>query len=89
MYAAYDFESNKTTMRINRPDLKDKKDVLDELRAEWYNMLLFASDGTLEALHKFILNTKIDTLKETAMSMRKDLGRGDIGGGINDLEFKS
>jgi len=46
MYAAFDFESNKTTLRINRPDLQNKQSVLDELKAEWYNMMLFASAET-------------------------------------------
>jgi len=46
MHAAFDFESNKTTLRINRPDLQNKQSVLDELKAEWYNMMLFASAET-------------------------------------------
>jgi len=34
MYAAHDFVSNETTMRIHRPDLKCREDVLAELHAE-------------------------------------------------------
>ncbi len=65
MYAGFDFESNKTSLRINRPDLVDKQSVLDELTAEWYNMMLFASEDTLESLRR-------------ASAMRKDLGRGSV-----------
>lgn len=36
MYAAFDFKANKTSLRIQRPDLKSQQDVLDELKAEWY-----------------------------------------------------
>src|SRR5437667_11909016 len=56
MYAAFDFEGNKTALRINRPDLTNQKSVLDELRAEWYNMMLFASGKTPKSLRTFIEN---------------------------------
>lgn len=78
MYAGFDFESNKTTLRINRPDLIDKQSVLDELTAEWYNMMLFASEDTLESLRSFIQNPDKNNLRKTASAMRKDLGRGTV-----------
>ena len=70
MYAAFDFDSNKTSLRIQRPDLKRQQDVLDELKAEWYNMLLFASIETQKSLHSFIQNPNLDNLKKAAISMR-------------------
>lgn len=88
MYAAYDFESNKTSFRIQRPDLQNQKDVLDELKAEWYNMLLFASEPTQKALHTFIQDPNLKNLKDTAISMRKDLGRGEIGEVLIGLKFE-
>jgi len=78
MYAAFDYETNKTTLRINRPDLQNKQSVLDELKAEWYNMMLFASTETLEGLRSFIQNPDKSNLRKTASAMRKDLGRGNI-----------
>lgn len=87
MYAAYDFEKNKTSFRIQRPDLKNQKDVLDELKAEWYNMLLFASAQTQNDLHTFILNPNLSNLKNAAISMRHDLGRGEIRSTLDKLEF--
>ena len=75
MYAAFDFELNKAALRINRPDLKNQKSVLEELEAEWINMLLFASKETLDKLHSFINNPNKENLHKTAISMRKDLGR--------------
>lgn len=88
MYAAYDFEGNKSTMRIQRPDLTSQKDVLEELKAEWYNMLLFASETTQVKLHAFINNPELSNLKNAAVAMRSDLGRGKLGGALDGLEFK-
>jgi hypothetical protein len=78
MYAAFDFECNKTSLRINRPDLIDKQSVLDDLTAEWYNMMLFASEETLRSLRSFIQNPDKNNLRTTASAMRKDLGRGKV-----------
>lgn len=64
MYAAHDFEDNKTSLRINRPDLKNKQLVIDELKAEWFNMLLFASSKTLDALQGFIKTPNQHNLKK-------------------------
>jgi hypothetical protein len=75
MYAAYDFTSNETTMRIHRPDLKSRDDVLSELHAEWINMLLFASKSTLDLLRQFITDPSSRNLINCALAMRKDLGR--------------
>jgi hypothetical protein len=87
MYAAFDYEKNKTSFRIQRPDLKNQEDVLDELKAEWYNMLLFASEQTQKDLHSFILVPSLSNLKKAAISMRRDLGRGEMGVEIDGLEF--
>jgi hypothetical protein len=73
MYAAIDFAGNETAMRIHRPDLKNQSDVLDDLRAEWTNMLLFASKNTLALLRVFILEPTGNNLAKCAVSMRVDL----------------
>lgn len=75
MYAACDFAGNETTVRIHRPDLKTRDDVLGDLRAEWINMLLFASKSTLDSLRHFVSDPTTINLAECAISMRKDLGR--------------
>jgi hypothetical protein len=85
MYAAYDFTGNETTMRIHRPDLNNRESVLDELRAEWINMLLFASKTTLEALHLFISEPTTNNLAKCAISMRLDLGRNLID--LKNIDF--
>lgn len=78
LYAAFDFESNRTTIRINRPDLKDKESVLKELEAEWHNMILFASTETLKSLGLFISAPSETNLLAAAYAMRRDLGRGSV-----------
>jgi hypothetical protein len=78
MYAAYDFTGNETAMRIHRPDLKTQTDVLNDLRAEWTNMLLFASRVTLDSLRIFIAEPTAKNLAKCAISMRVDLGRDSI-----------
>lgn len=78
MYAALDFQINQASLRINRPDLKTKEAVLDDLRAEWVNMLLFASSTTLGALQTFIDRPSHHSLVSAAQAMRSDLGRGGV-----------
>jgi hypothetical protein len=78
IYAAFDFDSNKASFRINRPDLLDKQAVLGELTAECYNMMLFASEETLRSLRSFIQDPDKNNLRKAASAMRKDLGRGNV-----------
>jgi len=89
MYAAFDFESNKISLRRHRPDIKSREDVVEDLKAEWFNMLLFASEKTQSALHSFIQDQTLDNLKCAALAMRQDLGRGKLGKSVYDLEFKT
>ena len=89
MYAASNFEANSASLRINRPDLKSQRDIMEELKAEWYNMLLFASSSTQHSLHSFICSPTLQNLKNTAVSMRIDLGRTPIGDTVHCLEFDS
>jgi hypothetical protein len=78
MYAAVDFEVNRASFRINRPDLTTKQLVLDELKAEWHNMILFASSETIKTLQTFIAQPSRPNLFQAALAMRVDLGRGGV-----------
>ena len=64
MYAAYDWDRNQNAMRIQRPDLSSQKDVFDDLRAEWINMLLFASMQTQIELQNFVAEPTLQNLKD-------------------------
>jgi nucleoside-diphosphate-sugar epimerase len=78
MHAAVDFEGNQSSLRTHRPDLKTKQSVIDELRAEWVNMILFASSTTLDSLHTLIRTPTPENLISAAQAMRADLGRGKV-----------
>jgi len=78
MYAVIDFKRNKTSLHKHRPDLKSVNAILDELKAECHNMLLFASEETIKNLHIFIKNPNNLNFQKTAIFMRKDLKRGNI-----------
>lgn len=56
-----------------RPELKDANDWKNEVRAEWFNSLLFASDDVIKALKEFVLNPNDKTYGKTVLAMRKDL----------------
>ena len=40
--------------KLIRPDLVTLKDCENEIEAEWYNLLLFASDDVIKSLKEFI-----------------------------------
>ena len=44
-YAFVNYEKEKSTLLINRPNIKSKEELFNELNAEWVNMSLYASDG--------------------------------------------
>ena len=56
-----------------RPDLKTIEDWKNEVRAEWFNLLLFASDYVIKALKEFVLKPDNSTYAKTVIAMRKDL----------------
>lgn len=78
MYAAFDFENNRASLRKHRPELTSQKLVLEELETEWVNMILFASSKTLTTLRAFINDPSRKNLVTTALAMRNDLGRGQL-----------
>ena len=79
MYAAIDFAGNETAMRIHRPDLKNQSDVLDDLRAEWTNMLLFCLQRIRSISFEFsFLSRQAPIWRSVQSSMRVDLGRQPI-----------
>lgn len=72
-YALANFEKEKTSLIINRPDLTSKKTLENELHAEFINMSLFASDKVILAMKLFLENQNNNSLNNLALSMRKDL----------------
>lgn len=56
-----------------RPDLQNLDDWKNEVRAEWFNLLLFASDDVIKTLKEFIQTPNNATYAKTVIAMRKDL----------------
>jgi hypothetical protein len=60
-----------------RSDITDVKRLDEELRAEFFNMILFASDTVIITFKKFLDNPNREALLESITAMRKDLFKRD------------
>ncbi|PSN20072.1 hypothetical protein C7271_03930, partial [filamentous cyanobacterium CCP5] len=56
-------------------------------KAEWHNMILFASDGVLIDSHAFICNPSYKAFRKASLSMRQDLWGGKLTSQLKDLAF--
>lgn len=72
-YVNYEDEREKEILSIRRPNIKTKKDLSNELKAEWANMSLFASDKVILAMKKFVEAEDKTTFNRLVLAMRKDL----------------
>ena len=72
-YALTNYEREKTTIVINRPDITSIERLKNEVYAEFINMSLFASDKVIIKMKQFILEQNNQALNELAIAMRKDL----------------
>ncbi|MFW0739948.1 hypothetical protein [Flavobacterium sp. T12S277] len=72
-YALVNYEKEKTTLVINRPDINSFERLKNELYAEFINMSLFASDKVLIELKRFIHSQNSERLNDLVLAMRKDL----------------
>jgi hypothetical protein len=73
MYSFFDFEKHKKELLKNGRDFKNTEELLDEIKAEWSNMTLFASDNVIRATKKFIQTPNSLNYNTVALEMRKDL----------------
>jgi len=88
MHSALDFEKNKPMLHQQGRNFASLDDLLDELKTEWHNMILFASDEVLKSAHDFILNPSQTAFHKTALSMRKDLWGGKLSSELETLTFE-
>ena len=87
MYSIIDFEKHRSALERNRPDPRSRDNVIEELKAEWHNAILFASDEVLEATHAFIREPSAANFKCSALAMRRDLWGGKSSSALEELEF--
>lgn len=73
MYSLLDFEKQNKMLQQNNRNFKDKTELWDELKAEWTNMTLYASDEVVRVMKKFLQAPTLDTYNVTTLAMRKDL----------------
>lgn len=72
-YALINYDTEKSKLLNNRPDIKSKDDLFNEIYTEWVNMALYASDKVIFSMKVFIQNPTEATFTETILAMRKDL----------------
>jgi hypothetical protein len=74
-----DFDKNKYLLHQNKREyIKTPQDLISELKIEWNNMILFASEEVLLSMHAFIKNPSTECYRRMAIDMRKDLWGGKI-----------
>ena len=87
MYTALDFEKRGRGLEQFGRNFHSKNDVIDELKAEWHNAILFASEDALKSIHAFIREPSVALFKRAALAMRKDLWGGKSSAALENLEF--
>ncbi|MBI5461226.1 MAG: hypothetical protein HY941_03470 [Gammaproteobacteria bacterium] len=87
MYTLLDFDKRSKGLEKFGRDFKTQEELIDEIKAEWHNAILFASDEVLENLHAFIKDPSAESFKKSALSMRKDLWGGKLSATLESLEF--
>lgn len=89
MYSTLDFEKHSPLLRQHGRSFATLADLDDELRTEWHNMILFASEAVLSSVHAFIRTQNADNFRKAAFAMRADLWGGKISDSILSLTFDS
>lgn len=87
MHCALDFEKNKQMLQQQGRNFATLEDLLDELKAEWHNMILFASDGVLIGTREFIRSPSHSAFRKASLAMRKDLWGGRLSQQLENLTF--
>jgi hypothetical protein len=68
------FEPNNIKYLASRqPDINDKNDIIEYLKMEYYEMMLYASKNVILSVKKFIENPSHDNFLKTILVMRGDL----------------
>ena len=63
-------------LRLRRPEINKVEDLDNELRTEYYNAMLFASDKVLKNFEVFLADKSIANYQAVAHAMREDLYHG-------------
>jgi hypothetical protein len=72
-FALINYEKERATLIINRPDITSSDRLKNELEAEFINMSLYGSDQVILKLKELIITQNRQALSDLAFAMRKDL----------------
>lgn len=72
-HAYINYDSEEMHLIIQRPDIKSREALYNELKAEWTNMVLYASDKVILSMKRFLESSGKTTFNEMVLAMRKDL----------------
>ncbi|MGE0267151.1 MAG: hypothetical protein AB7S78_01665 [Candidatus Omnitrophota bacterium] len=88
MYGYLEYKDSSDFLIIQRPDLNSKERLYLELKTEWNNMILYASDDVLLKSYNFLNDPTPESYKQAVIAMRKDLWGGRINQNIENLNFE-
>jgi len=88
---AYFEPKNIKYLSSRQPDIDSADDVIEYLKMEFYEMMLYASKDVIFSVKSFIENPKRDNFLKTILTMRQDLSakRNDLDLDKIILEVKS
>jgi hypothetical protein len=87
MYDSLDFDKAKDKLKKHGRDYNTLGDLIDELKIEWDNMLLYASSEVLKTFQAFIILPDKNNFRRCALAMRKDLWGGKVTLRIEDISI--
>ncbi|MEM8526016.1 MAG: hypothetical protein AAGG68_15360 [Bacteroidota bacterium] len=72
-YAFLNYDKEKSTLIIQRPDIESKEELYNVLHVEWMNMSLYASDKVILRMRNFLKESVQINYNSLILEMRKDL----------------
>ena len=87
MYSALDFEREKKRLLEHGRDFRSRDELLEELKAEWHNMILFASYEAIREVFLFIQAPNVKFFRTAVIAMRSDLWGGKISPALRNLDL--
>ncbi|MCH8306265.1 MAG: hypothetical protein IIB94_14215 [Candidatus Marinimicrobia bacterium] len=70
-----------------QPDINNAEDVLEYLKAEYHEMLLYASKGVILSVKNFIIEPTRENFLKSILSMRKDLWINKFDLNLNEIKI--
>jgi hypothetical protein len=70
-----------------QPDIDDAQDVIEYLKMEYHEMMLYASKDVILSVRTFIENPTDENFLKTILTMRQDLSRKKNDLGLHDIKI--